>query len=152
MVFNAPSYGQWKHDYFMDASANKTRNDYVITTVDAVFSNSVTANAKMSASVLVSGSGKNLTVTFKMSQNELTSSVRLGTLKISVPVGDKPQKFTAYKGVLTGKKAGKFVDLLKQGSKLVITAVNQQQNGATSTYQFSVETQNFAMEFVKLGS
>ena len=152
MVCNAPSYGQWKHDYFMDASANKTKNDYVITTVDAVFSNSVTANAKMSVSVLVAGTGKNLTVTFKMSQNDLASSVRLGTLKVSVPVSDKPKKFTAYKGVLTGKKAGKFVDLLKQGSSLVITAVNQQQNGATSTYRFSVETQNFAMEFMKLGS
>ena len=152
MVFNVPSYGQWKHDYFLDAAANKTKNDYVITSVDAVFSNSVTANAKMAVSVLVSGTGKNLAVTFKMRKNDLTPSVRLGTLKVSVPVGDKPQKFTAYKGVITGKKAVKFVDLLKQGTKLAITAVNQQQNGGTSTYMFSIETQNFVQEFTKLGS
>jgi hypothetical protein len=152
IVLSSPSYGQWKHDYFMDASTNKTKNDFVITTVDAVFSNSVTKNAKMSASVLVSGTGKNIAVTFKMSQNNLSPTVRLGTLKVSVPVGDKPQKFTAYKGVLTGKKAGKFIDLLKQGSKLAITAINQQQNGLTSTYLFSLETQNFVEELNKLGS
>ena len=144
------SYGQWKHDYFMDAKGSKTNNAYVIATYNATFSNSVTANASMVASVLVSGSTDNYTVTFKMSKNDLTPAVRLGVLKVSTPVGDKVQKFSAYKGVLSGKKASKFVGLIKQGSKLNVTAVDQQSNGGSSIYIFSIEPGNFMSELKKM--
>ena len=87
ILFATSSYGQWKHDYFMDARGSKTNNAYLIATYNATFSNSVTANAPMVASVLVSGSTDNYTVTFKMSKNDLTPAVRLGVLKVSTPVG-----------------------------------------------------------------
>ena len=134
----------------MDAKGNPTQKAYVMATFNTTFSSSITTNAAMVASILISGSTDNYTVTFKMSKNDLTPAVRLGVLKVSTPVGEKVQKFSASKGVLNGKKAAKFINLIQQTSTINITAIDQQSNGGTSKYLFSIEPGNFISEFKKL--